>query len=137
MSLAQFAGDRGEGERRVMEAVWQGSPGRPGQQVAINGSVDLSSSIQANDGGRVHGIWLNEGRGTRLYTYNISVEASGPSGMFSGSMYLGFVDETGDIYHLSIWNSAREFHIVGYNSDRPAITNILWANHDFTKKEDL
>ena len=92
----------------------------------INGKTDLSGCIQANDGGCVYGISLRRSEG--IYRYTVTVDAQGPSGFFSGSMYLKFTDQTGDVYRLSVFRSDRDTHTVSYNSDKPAIVNIQWSN---------
>src|SRR5688572_9520604 len=78
------------------------------QTVQLNGNTDLSSCIQANDGACVYGITLTGSPG--IYDYVLNVDAQGPSGFGSGSMYLAFTDETGDTYKLSIYSSTRSTH---------------------------
>jgi hypothetical protein len=58
----------------------------------------------------------------------VNVDAQGPSGFGSGSMYLAFTDQTGDTYKLSIYSSTRSIHTVRYNSEKPAIFKIQWSN---------
>ncbi|NGM48597.1 hypothetical protein G5B46_03140 [Caulobacter sp. 602-2] len=96
-----------------------------GSSVAINGSTDLSSCIIGNSEGKVYGIQLVPNAG--IYSYQVQVDAQGPSGMFSGSINLAFTDQTGDTYKLAITASRREQHTVSYNSDRPSIVKITWA----------
>jgi UDP-2,3-diacylglucosamine pyrophosphatase LpxH len=98
----------------------------PYERVRINGSTDLSSCIKANNGGCVYGISLNTSSG--MYGYTVTVDAQGPSGWLSGSMYLAFTDQTGDVYRLSIFRSDRTTHTVSYNSAKPAIVKIQWNN---------
>jgi hypothetical protein len=97
------------------------------QQVQLNGNTDLSSCVTANDGACVYGITLTGSPG--IYDYVVNVDAQGPSGFGSGSMYLAFTDETGDTYKLSIYSSHRSVHTVRYNSDKPAIFSFQWNNH--------
>ena len=96
------------------------------QAVQLNSNTDLSSCIQANGGACVYGITLTGSPG--IYDYVLNVDAQGPSGFGSGSMYLAFTDETGDTYKLSIYSSSRSTHTVRYNSEKPAIFNIQWSN---------
>ena len=96
------------------------------ETVSINGKTDLSSIIQANDGGCVFGIKLTTS--PWLYDYVVEVDARGPKGLTSGSMYLNFTDETGDTYALRIFDSSRRTHTVTYNSKQPTITKIRWSN---------
>jgi hypothetical protein len=99
---------------------------QPGEQVTINGNKDLSTCIQANDGGCVYTIVLNTNSGT--YDNELSVVAQGPKGLGSGNMYLHFTDQTGDRYSLKVFSSTRASHSVRYNSKKPAITKIEWSN---------
>lgn len=94
--------------------------------VQLNGNTDLSGCITANGGACVYGITLTGSPGT--YDYVINVDAQGPSGFGSGSMYLYFTDETGDRYSLSIYSSTRSTHTVRYNSQKPSIFKIEWSN---------
>lgn len=98
----------------------------PGQSVMINGETDLSDIIKFNDGGFVRSIKLEKNNG--IYGYVVKVDASGPSGPFSGSGYLNFVDRTGDYYKLSITKHKEDEHTVKFNSDKPEITKITWNN---------
>ena len=61
----------------------------PNQSATVNGSPP-QNCVKANDGGTVFEIELQEIAG--IYDYQIRVNAQGPSGMFSGSMYLDFQD---------------------------------------------
>jgi hypothetical protein len=96
-----------------------------GSAVSINGNTDLSSCIIGNSEGKVYGIRLVSNAG--IYSYQVQVDAQGPSGIFSGSINLAFTDQTGDTYKLAITSSRREQHTVSYNSDRPSIVKITWA----------
>ncbi|MGO8902982.1 MAG: hypothetical protein ACLQU5_32265 [Isosphaeraceae bacterium] len=99
---------------------------QPKETVRINGNSDLSTCIQANDGGCVYGITLTGSPG--FYDYVLNVDAQGPSGAFSGQMYLSFTDESGDTYCLAIYSSTRSVHTVRYKSKKPAIIKIKWSN---------
>lgn len=99
-------------------------------RVQINGNEDLSEIVKFNDSGCVYSIRLvkNPTSGS-IYSYEIQVDARGPSGAGSGSGYLYFTDATGDSYALSIYRSGRHLHVVDYNSRDPRITTITWSNH--------
>jgi hypothetical protein len=97
------------------------------ETVTVNGNKDLSTSIQANDGGCVYGITLTGSPG--LFDYVLNVDAKGPSGIGSGNMYLNFIDQSGDTYRLMIYSSTRSTHTVRYKSNQPAIMKIRWSNN--------
>jgi len=99
---------------------------QPGQSVVLNGSSDLSHCVVANNNAAVFGISLNQISG--VYSYQVTVDAQGPEGAFSGSMYLYFTDQTGDRYLLTVFRHARDKHTVSYNSAAPAIVKIEWSN---------
>ena len=103
---------------------------QPFQTATVNGGPP-SNCVIANDGGTVYGITILNIAGP-IYDYQISVDAQGPSGWDSGSMYLAFTDATGDTYYLSIYSSTREIHTVDYNSSSPAIVTIWWCDNSFT-----
>lgn len=96
----------------------------PMGQVSINNSSDLSQCIVGNDDAKVFSIQVRRDIGS-FYKYSIVVEAQGPKG--SGSLHLKFTDATGDTYSLSITDSAKKKHFVGYNSERPSIRIIEWS----------
>jgi hypothetical protein len=123
--FANFSGTCGENSSATAD-----HPLQPNQQVQVNGNSDLSSCVRANDGGCVYGITLTGSPG--IYDYVVNVDAQGPSGAFSGAMYLAFTDESGDKYHLMVYSSSRSVHTVRYNSDKPAITRIEWSNHSIS-----
>ncbi len=54
------------------------------------------------------------------------MEAQGPSGAGSGSIWLTFGDESGDHYQLRIYSSTKKWHYLRYNSDKPGITSLNW-----------
>ena len=95
--------------------------------VLLNGNIDLSTCMTANDGGCVYGITLTGDPG--LYDYQLNIDAQGPSGFGSGSMYLAFTDQTGDTYKIFIFSKKRSTHTLAYNSKQPAIMKIQWSNH--------
>ncbi len=99
---------------------------QPGQSVRLNGSSDLSGCMTANDEAKVFGIRLDKTSG--VYEYCLSVDAQGPKGMLSGSMYLYFTDQSGDRYLLTVFDHARKRHTLQYNSCAPAIMKIEWSN---------
>jgi hypothetical protein len=99
---------------------------KPGDQVEINGSIDLSKCIVGNSEARVYSITLQKQSG--FFAYVLDVVAQGPSGWASGWLYLYFTDETGDKYSLGIFLSSKQQHTVAYNSDRPGIVKIEWGD---------
>jgi len=125
---ANFQGDCGECTNGYYTAVCQGGM-QPGQSATVNGNSPQNCVI-ANDGGTVFAIELQQIAG--IYDYQVRVDAQGPSGAFSGSMYLAFQDLTGDVYYLSIFSSKREWHEVSYNSSDAAIARIFWSDYSFT-----
>ncbi|MFN9622062.1 MAG: metallophosphoesterase [Cyanobacteriota bacterium] len=98
----------------------------PGQSVILNDRRDLSHCIVANNNAAVFSISLQPVSG--VYSYQVIVDAQGPEGPFSGSMYLYFTDQTGDRYLLTVFRHARAKHTVSYNSAAPAIVKIEWSN---------
>lgn len=126
--VANFNGQCGECTSGYYSANCQGGM-QPGQSATVNGGSP-QNCVLANDGGTVFNIKLENVAG--LYNYQVRVEAQGPSGIFSGSMYLAFQDQTGDVYYLSIYSSTREWHQVSYNSSAPAIVAIYWSDYSFT-----
>lgn len=127
MSNSNFQGDCGEAKSGYYSASCPG--GMPvGNFATVNGNSPQQCVI-ANDGGTVFAIQLIETAG--IYDYQVRVEAQGPRGIFSGSMYLAFQDMTGDVYYLAITASKREWHEVSYNSSNPAIQRIFWSDVSF------
>ncbi|MBZ9714611.1 hypothetical protein [Deinococcus multiflagellatus] len=119
------------GEAKDNPNVVQSDRGmQPNERAAINGNTDLSTCMRANDNGQVYGITLTGSPG--IYDYVVNVDAQGPSGAFSGSMYLAFTDASGDTYYLGIYSSTRSVHTVRYNSDKPAIVKMWWCDKSFT-----
>ena len=118
----QFTGRCGENSSATSVAGLQ-----PGQAVVLNGAADLSRCMVANNNGAVFGIGLNKVAG--VYQYQISVDAQGPEGLFAGSMYLYFTDQSGDRYLLTVFRHARDTHTLSYNSSAPAIMSIEWNNN--------
>ena len=116
-----FTGNCGENSSAVSTAGLQ-----PNDVVVLNGKTDLSSCMVANDKAAVFGIRLDKVSG--IYEYKLSVDARGPKGAFSGSMYLYFTDQSGDRYLLTVFDSTRKTHTLRYNSSAPAIMKIEWSN---------
>jgi len=125
---ADFKGDCGECTNGYYSAASIGGM-QPGQSATVNGNP-TQNCVVANDGGTVFGIELARIAG--IYHYQVRVDAQGPSGPFSGSMYLAFQDATGDVYYLSIYSSTREGHEVSFNSGNPNIMKIFWSDYSFT-----
>ena len=134
--VTDFTGDCGEGTQKGHPLSVTSSRGlQPNETASIRENTDLSYCMLANDGGRVFGITLNPSPG--IYDYVVHVDAQGPKGIGSGSMYLAFTDETDDTYFLSIYSSSRSVHTVRYNSKRPAIKKIWWSNYSFGVKDGM
>jgi len=125
--VANFAGQCGECTGTYYSAS---SPGgmQVGQTATVNGSSP-NNCVISNGNGAVFSINLLSNAG--FFDYQISVDAQGPSGIGSGSMYLAFEDMTNDVYYLSIYSSRRETHTVSYNSNSPAIKTIYWSDNNF------
>ena len=121
MIQGHFTGQCGQNSSATSAAGLQ-----PGQSVVLNGSSDLAGCVVANDNAAVFSISLNQISG--VYSYQVTVDAQGPEGPFSGSMYLYFTDQTGDRYPLTVLRHARDTHTVSYNSAAPAIVKIDWSN---------
>ena len=128
---SNFQGDCGECKDGHFTATSTGGM-QPDQSATVNGN-STQNCVIANDGATVFAIELQKIAG--IYDYQVRVDAQGPSGPFSGSMYLAFQDQTGDVYYLSVYSSKREWHEVSYNSDKPAITSIFWSDKSFTVKD--
>lgn len=130
--ITDFVGSCGEGSASGVPMVVSSPKGlQPNEQVSVNGNTDLSACLVGNDGACVYSITLNAKPGV-LYDYDIVVDARGPSGFGSGSIYLAFTDQTGDTYKLSVYSSSRSKHTVSYNSQKPAITKIYWSDYSFS-----
>lgn len=128
--VTNFSGPCGEGTEKGNPLTAVSEKGlQCNETAALNGNTDMSSCLRANGGACVYGITLTGSPG--VYDYVVNVDAVGPSGFGSGSMYLAFTDESGDTYHLSIYSSHRSTHTVRYNSQKPAIKKIHWSNYSF------
>jgi hypothetical protein len=92
----------------------------------LNGKSELSDCMTANDDAKVFGIRLDKGTG--IDDYCLHVDAQGPKGMLSGSLYLYFTDKSGNRYLLTVFDHARKGHTLWYNSSTPAIMKIEWSN---------
>ncbi|HEX8126281.1 MAG TPA: hypothetical protein VF548_11925 [Allosphingosinicella sp.] len=130
---ADFKGQCGECSNGYFSATSTGGM-QPGQSATVNGNPP-QNCVVANDGATVFGIELARIAG--IYSYQVRVDAQGPSGPFSGSMYLAFQDATGDIYYLSIYSSTREGHEVSFNSGNPNIVKIFWSDNSFTVRDGV
>ena len=125
---ADFSGNCGECKSGYNTATCVGGM-QPGQSATVNGNSP-QNCVVANDGGTVFAIELQTIAG--IYGYQVRVDSQGPKGAFSGSMYLAFEDQTGDVYYLSIFSSTREWHQVSYNSSSPALVKVYWSDYSFT-----
>lgn len=130
--VANFSGDCGEcSDRGKYHKATAAGGMQVGQSATVNGNSP-QNCVVANDKGTVFGIELLANAG--FYSYQVRVDAQGPSGAFSGSMYLAFEDATHDVYYLSVYSSRRESHTVSFNSSSPNIIAIYWSDYDFTVK---
>jgi hypothetical protein len=120
-AFANFTGNCGNNSSATCSVGLQSN-----QVATLNGNADMSSCMTANDGGCVYGFSLTGSPG--IYDYVVNVDAQGPSGVFSGAMYLAFTDQSGDTYKLMIYSSHRSVHTVRYNSHQPAIMKVQWSN---------
>lgn len=98
----------------------------PGDKVEINGTTDLSGIIVGNNNARVYSITMDHS--SSYYSFMVEVDCQGPKGLLSGSMYLWFLDESGDEYKLWIFLSDRSKHVVRFDSDKPGIKQIRWSD---------
>ena len=96
--------------------------------LAINGNTDLSSCVVGNAGGRVYQVYLSLNPPPSIYKYLIHVEAQGPAGAGSGSIWLVFTDQTGDTYRLRIYSSTKAWQTVSYNSSQPGLVKLAWSD---------
>jgi UDP-2,3-diacylglucosamine pyrophosphatase LpxH len=101
---------------------------RPGSSMKLNGSTSLQGCVQGNDRSCVYVISLEEGSYEGIYRYRLSIDGQGPSGFGSGSFYLAFTDQTGDVYHKSFFWSKQQTLTLDYNSDSPTIVKVQWSN---------
>lgn len=101
----------------------------PGDTVEINGSTDLNKVIVGNSGACVYTIKMDIT--SAYYDFIVEVDGQGPKGLFEGTLYLRFVDETDDTYLLSIFRSDLARHSVRFDSDRPGIKEIHWSDSLF------
>jgi UDP-2,3-diacylglucosamine pyrophosphatase LpxH len=100
-----------------------------GSSLKLNGSTSLQGCIQGNDSACVYTVTLEEGSYEGgIYQYRLSIDGQGPSGFASGSFYLAFTDQTGDVYHKSFFWSKRQTLTLDYNSDSPTIVKVQWSN---------
>lgn len=123
-----FTGNCGEAQSNP-NSVTSSRGMQPNEVVTVNGNVDLSTCIVANGNAKVYGITLTGSPG--YYDYVVNIDAQGPSGFGSGSMYLAFTDESGDTYYISIYSSTRSTHTLRYDSNAPAIKTIYWCDVSF------
>lgn len=125
-----FTGPCGEGTERGKPMCVRSAKGlQVNEQVSVNGNVDLSTCLVGNGEARVYSITLTGSPG--IYDYSVNVDAQGPRGFGSGSLYMAFTDQSGDTYYLQIYSSHRSVHVVKYNSQRPAIVAIYWSDYSF------
>lgn len=92
--------------------------------LAINGNTDLSGCVVGNYGACVYQVYTSQS--STAFGYEIWVQAQGPSGVGSGSIWLTFVDQSGDPYGLRIFDSTKKWHFVRYSSKKPGLTSMNW-----------
>ncbi|MCW6036094.1 hypothetical protein K4A83_07390 [Spirulina subsalsa FACHB-351] len=97
------------------------------EYVTLKGHDNLTECIVANNDAKVYSIQVVDSASSP-FTRTIQVDAQGPAAWYGGSMYLGFTDDTGDCYTLSIFRRDRKQHEVSYMSDSP-IKKIEWGNY--------
>ncbi len=103
---------------------------QPGCSMKLNGSTGLNGCIQGNDGACVYSINLEKGSYIGgIYEYRLSIDGQGPKGFGSGSFYLAFTDQTGDVYRKSFFWSTRQTLTLDYNSESPTIVRAQWSNN--------
>ncbi len=129
MGTAEFEGSCGEAKDGA-KLVSCKTGLQVGDDVKINGNLDLSTCVVGNDDAKIYGIRLRGSTGT--YDYEVEVDGEGPHGAFTGSFYTAFKDQTGDIYHLKLTSSSRATHTVRYNSEKPAIVEFKWSDHSIS-----
>lgn len=98
----------------------------------VNGGP-IENCVQGNNSAKVFNILLERNAG--LKDYVLSIDAQGPSGIGSGSLYLAFKDRDSpkaDVYYITITSSTRKKHTLTYSSEDPTITDIFWSNESFT-----
>ncbi len=95
------------------------------------GGKPLKEIIKFYDGGYVDRFYVEDIHGSCRtiydflfsYDYRIAVYGAGPK---SGCGSLRFIDETGDYYDLSIWDTNFNVHYVKFNSSAPKMTYLYW-----------
>ena len=96
-----------------------------GALVPGGGEIQIvGTTIDAITGGDILSIQLEEIDGA-IYKYEVRV--LGKDKVFEHRWKLGFTDESGDTYHLTILSPVKENHYVDYTSDEPAIVSIELA----------
>ncbi|MFC6878717.1 eCIS core domain-containing protein [Actinomadura yumaensis] len=99
----------------------------PDDYVTIDGSSDLSGAIKGRSDACVYTIMMITIPDLR-YDYQVRVDAKGPRGLNSGSLYLTFVDESGTQHKLRVWDSKRAWHTVSFRGPQPGIKEIRWSD---------
>jgi hypothetical protein len=60
--------------------------------------------------------------------YALSIEGQGPSGAFSGSMFIYIEDEGGYTEPKSFWSSQRHTITMDYSGKKAGIKRISWSD---------
>ncbi|WP_380167874.1 DUF4157 domain-containing protein [Jannaschia sp. R86511] len=97
-----------------------------GEQVAVNGSTDLSGVVVGNSGARVYSIRLDRSALVG-FNYTLFIDGQGPTGVGSGSLYLFFEDEGGFVERKQFWLHDRHTLTDDYNGAKAGIRRISWS----------
>jgi hypothetical protein len=105
------------------------TPLQSGDQLAINGSTDLSQIIVGNSSALVNAIAFT-GNGNGFFTYNLEIQGQGPAGGGSGSLVVTLIDGAGGSHSLKLNSSTNKTHNLGFNSSDGTVNTISWAPGD-------
>lgn len=98
-----------------------------GERVKIDATERLSGIIRFNDEGCVHSIRVIK-KSYNCCSYRIEVEAEGPHAGILNRCYIRFYNRDGYTCILSINDSSRKVHYLGWDKD-PDIIKIVWSNN--------
>lgn len=105
--------------------------------ISINLNTDLSQCIVGPKDAKVYSIHVATTAMSDPFEVhlNLTVNAQGPSGAFSGGLELEFTDFSRDTYSLNITDSNRKDHTLWFNTRGPGITKITWRHVWYVAKE--